>query len=284
MKRLLVACLPLLAAHGPRAQEIVTLPHDEPTGLVWEKDEKAYFSDLWNTRVVTNVSAPTLRVFRPRRRAANGAAVIVAPGGGFHALSIDAEGNDAARWLADRGFTAFVLKYRLLPTGEDGVAELSALGERYDEAIAPILPHAIADGASAVAFVRTHAERYDLDTEKIGLIGFSAGGTVTLGVALTAKKESRPDFIVPVYPSLSVFGDYAVPRAAPPMLVICAADDALGLAKDSVQVFSAWRSAGIPAGLHMYARGDHGFGMRKQGLPSDRWIERFHEWAMAEGF
>lgn len=265
------------------AQEIIVLPYDDTGEIVWENAEKQYFSDIWNTTVVTNVSEPRMEVFRPRQEIANGTSVIVAPGGGFHALSIESEGDAVARWLAGKGITAFVLKYRLVPTGEDGVKELSDRGERMVEVVEPLLPLAIADGLSAVAYVRKHADRFGLDPAKIGLMGFSAGGTVAVGATLRYSPETRPDFVVPVYPWVSAFDDPAVPRDAPPIFIVCASDDALGLAKESVELYSAWHGAGVSAALHMYARGDHGFGMRKTGLPSADWIERFYEWSVAEG-
>ncbi len=265
------------------AQEIIQLPHENPAQTVWENAERQYFSATWATPVVTNVSSPTMQIFRPRKDIANGTSIVVAPGGGFYALSIESEGEDVARWLADKGITAFVLKYRLVPTGDDGVKEMNEVGDRFFETVAPIMPLATADGLSAVSYVRTNATRLGLDPAKIGFMGFSAGGTVTMGVTLNYGPESRPDFIVPVYPAVSRLGDYEVPGDAPPMLVICASDDALGLAPDSVSLFSAWHDAGVSAGLHMYSRGNHGFGMRKNGLPSDSWIERFYEWSVAEG-
>ena len=276
-----VLFLAALSVAAPGA-EIVTLPHEGSGEITWDNAEKQYFSEIWNTPVVTNVSVPRLQVFRPDPEAATGTAVIIAPGGGHYALSIESEGNQVAQWLTQKGITAFVLRYRLVPTGADGVQEFSNLGDRVVETVQPLLPLAIADGLSAVAYVREHAERFSLDTAKIGFMGFSAGGNVTLGVALNASAASRPDFIVPVYPWLTVFGDYEVPANAPPLLVVCASDDALGLATESVNLYSAWHAAGISAGLHMYSQGNHGFGMRRNRLPSDNWIERFYEWALAE--
>jgi len=104
-----------------------------------------------------------------------------------------------------------------------------------------------------------------------------------MGVAFNYSKENRPDFLVPVYPWTTVMGEYKVPVDAPPMLVICASDDPLDLAKGSVELYSNWLKNDKPTGLHMYSKGGHGFGMKKQALPSDNWIERFYEWSLAEG-
>ncbi len=263
------------------SQEIVNLPYDKPTETVWQGSEKEYFSDLWQTQVVTNVSIPTLRVFRAENP--NGTCVIVAPGGGLYALSINSEGNEVAKWLNKKGITAFVLKYRLVPTGADGVKEIMEVGDKLGGKVGPVLPLSVADGLAAISHVRTNADTYGVNPNTIGFMGFSAGGTVTMGVTFNYTQENRPDFIVPVYPWTTVMGEYKVPADAPPMLVICATDDPLGLAQGSVDLYSNWLKNSKTTGLHMYSKGGHGFGMKKQGLPSDDWISRFHEWSIAEG-
>ena len=269
------------------SQEIISLPHDKSETLSWEGGEKEYYSQIWQNQVVTNVSVPSIQVFRPEAGKANGTSVIVAPGGGLFALSIKSEGTDVAHWLNEKGITAFVLKYRLVPTGQDGVKEISELGANNPQGIemkvAPVLPLSIKDGLSAISYVRSHAEELGVATDRIGFMGFSAGGAVTMGVTFNYEKENKPNFIVPVYAWMSVVGPYKVPEDAPPMLAICATDDPLDLAAESVKLYSNWTRAKKPAGLHMYSKGGHGFGMKKQGLPSDHWIERFYEWAMAEG-
>lgn len=285
MKKSVSLFLVLLAFQVITAQEIITVPHEKAADVKWEGDEKAYFSDIWQNDVVTNVSLPTMEVFRPENP--NGTAVIVAPGGGLYALSITSEGTQVAEWLAEKGITAFVLKYRLVPTGEDGVKEITDEGAsnpaRIFERVAPVMPYAIADGLSAIAYVRTHAEDLKIDPGKIGFMGFSAGGAVTMGVAYNFSEENRPDFIVPVYPWTTAMPVKDAPRNAPPMLVICATDDPLGLASGSIELYNSWLKANKVPGLHMYAKGGHGFGMKKQNLPSDEWISRFYDWSVAEG-
>lgn len=264
------------------SQEIISLPANSSTTVTWQGDEKDYFSKIWNTQVVTNVSKPTMEVFRPEKP--NGTSVVIAPGGGLYALSINSEGNDVAKWLNTKGITAFVLKYRLVPTGEDGVKEASEAGASIVSNVQPVLPLSVEDGLNAIVHVRNNSEKYNIDPSKIGFMGFSAGGAVTMGVTFNYTKENRPDFIVPVYPWMSVMKeDYKVPSDAPPMLIICASNDPLGLAPYSATLYSKWLANGKTVGLHMYAKGGHGFGMRKQNLPSDSWIEQFHEWAKAEG-
>lgn len=275
---LILCCLPLTSL----AQEIVELPSATNTTLQWNGDAREYFSSDWQTQVVTNVSQPSMQVFLPDAAIANGTAVVVAPGGGLFALAIEKEGNQVARWLNQKGIAAFVLKYRLLPTAEDGVNEVMKDPDAVVEKVAPVLPIAINDGINAMQMVRANADKWNIEPGKIGFMGFSAGGAVTVGVALNSSEAQAPDFIVPVYPWMTVVGDYELPEELPPMLVICAADDPLMLGPESVTLYSRWIDEGGKAGLHMYSKGGHGFGMESQGLPSDDWILRFYEWAVAE--
>jgi acetyl esterase/lipase len=269
------------------AQQVIRLDQAVPSGSVkWTHAEREYFSPIWNTQVVTNVSQPTLTVYAPAQGTANGTAVIICPGGAFHALSINSEGIDVAKWLNARGVTAFVLKYRLVPTGEDGVKEAMAKMndlKKLQDDNAALVPLAIADGATAVAYVRKHASEFGIAPTRIGLMGFSAGGTVTAGVLFNYTPASRPDFAAPVYAYLGSLKDSNVPEDAPPMFVAAATDDQLGLAPDSVVLYGKWLSAKKPVELHMYSKGGHGFGMRKQNLPTDQWIDRFGEWLQVQG-
>lgn len=272
-----------------QAQKVIHLYTGAAPGSErWKHQEKEYFSPIWNTQVVTNVVSPTLTVFSPEAGKANGAAVIVCPGGGFHALSINSEGTDVAKWLAARGVTAFVLKYRLVPTGEDGVKEVMAKmsgGLRtVDADNVDVVPLAVADGLAAVGYVRKHAADFGLNPNRIGLMGFSAGGTVTASVAFQYAAETRPDFVAPIYVYLGAVKSAEVPKDAPPMFIVAASDDQLGLAPDSVKLYSQWLAARKSAELHLYSKGGHGFGMRKQNLPSDQWIDRFGDWLALQGW
>lgn len=285
MKKMILFALLTLTFCVVSAQEIITVPHEKATDVQWESDEKVYFSDIWQNDVVTNVSVPTMEVFRPENP--NGTSVIVAPGGGLYALSITSEGTQVAEWLTEKGITAFVLKYRLVPTGDDGVKEITDEGAsnpmRIFERVTPVMPYSIADGLSAISYVREHAKDLNIDPNKIGFMGFSAGGAVTMGVTYNYADHNRPDFIVPVYPWTTAMPVKEAPQNAPPMLVICATDDPLGLASGSIELYNSWLKAGKVPGLHMYAKGGHGFGMKKQDLPSDEWISRFYDWSVAEG-
>lgn len=266
------------------AQNIIKLPFDPDEDVQWKGGEKEYYSDIWQTQVVTNVSKPTLEIYKPEKP--NGTSVIIAPGGGLYALSINSEGKDVAKWLLEKGITAFVLKYRLVPTGADGVKEITEEGTsnpmRIMERVKPVLPLSVEDGLTAIEYVRTNASKLAIDPQKIGFMGFSAGGAVTMGVAYNYNSSNRPDFIVPVYPWTTAQPVQRTPQDAPPMLVICATDDPLGLANGSVELYTSWLKASKTVGMHMYSKGGHGFGMKKQNLPSDNWIQRFYEWSELE--
>lgn len=289
MRTLAVAGL-LIVAGVADAQNIIRLDSESPTAsVISTRPEREYFSQLINTEVVTNVSQPTLTVHAPAPSTANGTAVVICPGGGFYVLALNHEGVDVAKWLNARGVTAFVLKYRLVPTGEDGVAEmLEVLGEQRDVSkldvkIAPVVPLAVADGLAAVGYVRSHAAAFGVAPDRIGIMGFSAGGTVAAAVAFQYRAETRPDFVAPIYPYMGVVKKVPVPNDAPPMFLAAAADDQLRLAPDSTSLFETWLAAGKSAELHIYAKGGHGFGMREQKLPTDQWIERFGDWLGVQG-
>ncbi|MBT8206456.1 MAG: alpha/beta hydrolase [Eudoraea sp.] len=282
MKNFVLLALIASVIYTGKAQEIIDLPNNNPDNISWDVAEREYYSPIWMTQVITNVAKPAMEVFRPTGVEANGTGIIIAPGGGLYALSINSEGKDVAGWLNQKGVTAFVLKYRLVPTGEDGVKEVSVVGNEIYEKIAPILPLSIEDGLNAVAHVRKNAKTLGVEPDKIGFMGFSAGGAVTMGVAFNANADNMPNFLVPVYPWMTVLGEYEVPEELLPMAVVCASDDPLLLAPESVQLYTAWQDEGNPTELHMYAKGGHGFGMRKQNLPSDTWLARVYEWAVAE--
>jgi acetyl esterase/lipase len=269
------------------AQEVVPLyPGPAPGSTQENYPEKEYFSKTWNTNVVTNVTKPSLTVFKPSQDLKNGTAVVICPGGGFMALSIDSEGYDVAKYLAARGVTAFVLKYRLAHTGDDATQEFLTLFEdkqKFGEMLGKVEPLAVADGLAAVTYVRQHAAEWGVSPDRVGIIGFSAGGAVTVGVAFHYAPEGRPVFVAPIYAG-GMPKDAAVPADAPPMFVAAATDDQLGLAPESVALYEKWTGAHKSAELHIYARGGHGFGMRQQKLPTDHWIDRFADWLELQGW
>jgi len=235
-------------------------------------------------KVIRNVSCPSLTAYLPDPAIATGTAVIVCPGGAYHFLAYEHEGIEVARWLNARGMAAFMLKYRLVQTGDDfpqcvwerlqDQAKMAAL-------VDPIFPLIIADGCQAVRLVRDNATEWGVDPQRIGIMGFSAGGMVTLSTALHCDPSSRPDFAASIYSAPPP--EASIPADAPPLFLLCAADDDMASAV-STRYYAEWRAAGHPVELHIYARGGHGFGMNKLGLPSDHWIERFAEWLQSLGF
>jgi len=268
------------------AQEKVVRLYEGPApgSENWKQEEQENRTNLWQTRVVFNVSNPTLTVFPAEPSKANGTAVVICPGGAFFALSIDSEGFDVARWLNAKGVACFVLKYRLVECmTDDPTRELMARG-KLDDIVAPIVKLAMADGNAAIGYVRKHAKEYGVKADRVGIMGFSAGGTVTASVAFNYSPDSRPNFVAPIYLAYSwTIKTGGVPAAAPPIFILAATDDPLGLAPQSVALYQDWIAANKSAELHLYQKGGHGFGMRKQNLPTDHWIERFADWLEVQG-
>jgi acetyl esterase/lipase len=281
-------CLALFAASIASAQDVIPLYPGTPPGSTPETyPEKEYFSSVWKTEVVTNVTKPTLTVYKPAPGTENGTAIIVCPGGGFMALSINSEGIDVAKYLAAKGVTAFVLKYRIAHTGEDATQEFMDLYKdrpKFLETIHNIVPLSIADGLASVTYVRKHASEWGISPDCVGIIGFSAGGSVAAGVAFEYTPDSRPAFVAAIYPGAGRFKDAMVPADAPPIFIAAATDDNLGLAPDSIALYQKWTAAQKPAELHMYEKGGHGFGMHQNNIPTDHWIDRFADWLELNGW
>jgi acetyl esterase/lipase len=255
-------CMVLSLGAAAAAQDIPLYSGTPPGSTPTDYPEKQYFSKAWNTDVVTNVTRPTLAVFKPSPELKNGTAIVICPGGGFMALSIASEGTEVAKYLAAKGVTAFVLKYRLAHTGEDGTAEFGALyadKQKFGEMMKTEVPLAVADGLAAVTYVRRHAAEWGISQDRVGIIGFSAGGLVAAQVAVHYAPEGRPAFAAPIYGGGSQ--DITVPSDAPPMFIAAATDDTLGLAPESIAFYQKWAAAHKSVELHMYAKGGHGFGM-----------------------
>ena len=241
---------------------------NEPEHIDWRQEPDILFP------IISNIHQPSLTPFLPARETATGAAVIIAPGGGHMFLTIDREGYDLARWLAARGVAAFVLKYRL--------ARDRAGGSTYRVEV-----EALADAQRAVRLVRSRAGEWAVDPHRIGMLGFSAGGQIAALAATrfdagnTAASDpvdhenSRPDFQGLIYPGAPQ-GALAFSKETPPAFLLCAADD--NLAGPLAQCFLDMKAAGVPAELHIYQRGGHGFGVRERPMPVTAWPVRFVEW------
>ncbi|TVV76611.1 alpha/beta hydrolase [Sphingomonas solaris] len=229
--------------------------------------------------VLRNVSVPTVTPVLPAPGKANGAAVVIAPGGGYRILAIDIEGYQEARWLAARGISAFVLKYRVMPV-------TGSLADMAKQAVANMppasqsayvtfdYPPAVADAANAVRLVRRRAGEWGVDPRRIGLMGFSAGAISTVRVATDAGITDRPDFVAAIYPPLEAV---AVPADAPPLFGAIALDDPLFAGK-GFGLIDAWRKAKRPVEFHLYETGGHGFGMGRPGTTTGDWLASFHGW------
>jgi dienelactone hydrolase len=295
----------LRAASGDAAREVIQLWPDGPartiTGVGPELTFRPPMGAAEATLMLRNVSEPTLAVFTPEPGKANGAGVIVCPGGGWRILALTHEGLDVAAWFAARGYTAFLLKYRLSGTPADPAefaASMAAQGAMLaqpltaakapramadlvrDEALHYAREIAADDGRRALQLVRERAKDWSLQADRIGLIGFSAGAFLVTDVAMDPQGPP-PAFLAPIYGGET--GGRPVPADAPPLFTVIAHDDRY-LFHMVEGLYSDWSMADRSAELHIFARGAHGFGMVKQGLPSDRWIDLLGAWLADKGF
>jgi acetyl esterase/lipase len=170
------------------AQQVIRLYEGKAAGSeTWNWSETEKEKTATKSRAIYNISEPTLTAFLPKPTVATGTAVIIAPGGAFHYLAIDNEGFDVAKWLNSKGIAAFVLKYRLVkcetndPRTEVNDKMQNHIAD-FNASVAKLMPLAIADGKKAIEYIRNHAKEYDIAPNQIGLMGFSAGGGVTMGV------------------------------------------------------------------------------------------------------
>lgn len=235
-----------------------------------------------------NVTVATLTPFLPAKGTATGAAVIVAPGGGFQTLSMENEGWNVAKALAQRGVAAFVLKYRLHPTPATmegfeesmrqmfaGVTKRPPSAEDPSVALAP----QIADATAAFDLVRSRATEWQVDPNKIGMIGFSAGAMLTLSTTLYVK-QANPAFIGTIYGPLT---SVSAPSDAPPLFIALAADDPF-FANAGFGLIESWKKAKRPVEFHLYEQGGHGFGMYPKETTSTGWFNSFVAWLRMHGF
>lgn len=250
-------------------------------------------SESWHSQYgsqfARNVTVATLTPFLPAPGKATGTAVVVAPGGGFRTLSMENEGWDVARALAERGVAAFVLKYRLNPTPAD-LAEFARPPERpagaaqprpapasFEERLAGVAPM-LQDSRAAFALIRGRAAEWGIDPDRIGMVGFSAGAMLTMATAL-AGEDAKPSFIGTIYGSLAPVNP---PADAPPLFIALAADDPL-FPVGEFGLIERWAAAKRPVEFHLYEQGGHGFGMYPKETTSTGWFDAFVAWMTMHG-
>lgn len=302
LTRAFLACSLLLVSAFAIAQDGTIYPLEAPpepnaillgTGGVEDQPAQESWFRQWGDPMARNITTATLTPFLPKPEVANGAAVIVAPGGGFRWLSMGNEGWEVAQALADRGVAAFVLKYRLFPTP----ASLDDFKETMNRTFAAATPRPAGDAAperprpprfdlsnqltdaeAAFDMIVSRAGEWGVDTARLGMIGFSAGAGLTMHSTLNSKKMDL-DFIGPIYGGM---GPVEVPKNAPPMFSVIATDDFLF--GGQFGVIESWYKAGKPVEFHLYQNGGHGFGLGNPNRTSNRWFDAFMHWLDVNGF
>jgi acetyl esterase/lipase len=231
---------------------------------------------------LTNVTKPTITVYRPKKEQDTGAAILICPGGGYNILAWDLEGTEVADWLNTIGVTGIVLKYRV-PRRPGR--------EKHD---APLQ-----DAQRAMSLVRKHADQWGIDANRIGILGFSAGGHLSAATSTNFDKRSydavdkvdsvscRPDFAVLIYPAYLMDGDKMSPEIrvtekTPQTFFAHASDDGIS-SENSITMYLALKKAKVPAELHIYASGGHGFGLRPTEHPASTWPKRCEQWLRSRG-
>jgi acetyl esterase/lipase len=234
---------------------------------------------------LTNVSIPTISLYRPAKEKDTGTAIVICPGGGHHILAFNHEGTETAEWLTTLGVTGIVLKYRVPTRTPDGQRWLAA----------------VQDAQRAVSFVRAKAPEWDLNPQRIGILGFSAGGETAALTSYFADRQYepvdeidqvsfRPDFTMLIYPAYlekpgeptKMREDVTITDHAPPTFLVHAWDDPVTVFS-SLHIAAALKKAGVPAELHIYASGGHGYGMRETGHNVNTWPRRAADWLDESG-
>ena len=272
---------PIATPSQPNAIELGTGP------LPGAKNPEVWHQQ-YGSRFARNVMVATLTPFLPDPAKASGAAVVVAPGGGFTTLSMENEGWNVARALADKGVAAFVLKYRLNQTPADPQEYEKAMREMFsgtkppprpdpEKMMAGLAPE-IADARAAFALIRKRSAELHIDPKRIGMVGFSAGAMLTLATT-TNGEDAKPAFIGTIYGPLV---PVTVPADAPPLFVALAADDPF-FGNGGYGIIDSWKAAKRPVEFHLYEQGGHGFGMYPKETTSTGWFDAFARWLRMHG-
>lgn len=242
-----------------------------------------------STRMVTGVTRPCIAVYRAPAERNTGTAMIICPGGGYWNLYWQLEGEEVAAWLNSIGVTGIILKYRV-PRGPDE--------PKTEPAWRPLL-----DAQRAVSLVRSKSREWGIDPKRIGIGGFSAGGHLALSTAIRFTKRSyeaaddvdrvscRPDFVVAAYSGylkakekLELASGLQAPSGAPPAFLVHGGEDIISSPEHSVLMYLAFKQAGVPAELHVYAGAAHDFGVRPGDRSCSTWTSACVEWLRAQGF
>jgi acetyl esterase/lipase len=241
------------------------------------------------TRMITDVTKPTLTLYRPPRENDTGTAILICPGGGYWNLYWQLEGEEVAAWLNSLGVTGIILKYRVPRPPDEPPREPAR--------------RPLQDAQRAVSLVRSKAGEWGLHPEQIGIVGFSAGGHLAIATATSFEKRSyepmdevdnvscRPDFAILAYPGYLKAKDkdelvpgLRIPARTPPVFLAHGGDDLISPPEHSVLMYLALRRAGVPAELHVYATAAHDFGVRPSGHPCSTWTEACANWLRHQGF
>ncbi|MHB1034043.1 MAG: alpha/beta hydrolase [Pirellulales bacterium] len=240
------------------------------------------------TRMVTDVSRPTITIYRPPKEKATGTAVLICPGGGYWNLYWELEGEEVAAWLNSLGATGIILKYRV--------------PRRSDDVVGQPARRPLQDAQRAVRLVRSKAAEWGINPRQIGIVGFSAGGHLAIATATSFEKRSypaadeidkvscRPDFAILAYSGYLKAKDkddlaagLAIPAGTPPVFLVHGGADIISDAAHSVVMYTALKRAGIPAELHVYATAAHDFGVRPSDHPCSTWTQSCAAWMRHQG-
>ena len=268
-----VLCIFLLAPAVAQNPVIVLWPNGAPGSEGKTRKEKVRIYEN-SEHIFSNVHQPSITVYLPAKDKSTGAGVVVIPGGGHREIWMDHEGYNVAQWLSDHGVAAFILKYRLAK--EDGSTYTIEGTE-------------LKDVQRAIRLVRNHAQEWSVDKERIGVIGFSAGGELA-ALASTRfdsgspnstdsieRESSKPNFQGLIYPGLP--HDMNLSAQTPPAFLACGEDDRPEISKGVPELYLNMKAAGISAELHVYAHTGHGFGVRANNPPPvSGWMQNFFDW------
>jgi acetyl esterase/lipase len=280
MKKTILILVGIIFIGTMQAQEEIKLYKNGPSENSGITEKEAIYDNSW----VTNVTEARMYAYIVPKEKASGAAVLICPGGGYGGLAVAHEGSQVAEWLNTLGVSAFVLYYRM-PNHHSEIP--------------------LTDAQTAIQIIREGAGKWNIDKHKIGIAGFSAGGHLASTAGTHFDEINRPDFIILVYPVISMTGDgtcqnllgetpskellirfsnqLQVTDKTPPTFIIAALDDDVVSVEHSFMFYETLQDKKIPSEIHTYEKGGHGFGMRKQGLEIDNWTDKLRIWLKTSG-